>query len=139
MKGGNNLWSEKNPTLWVLSAAFINISPHFKIWKVLPGVNSEYAVLIHKCLTLYANNYMQAKNWLQCTSALTTLMYNFAMTGFFTWFGSTPPCGQNCIFLRGSAYWRVLVPPPRPIVNIYVLPSKLSGSKKARFWAKNQL
>ena len=99
----------------------------------------EYAFLIHKCLTLYANNYMQAQKWLQCTLTLTTLMYNFAMTGFFTWFDSTPPCGQNCIFLKGSAYWRVLVPPPRPIVNIYVLPSKLSGSKKNRFFWPRQL
>ena len=43
----------------------------------------EYAFLIHKCLTLYANNYMQAQKWLQCTLTLNTLMYNFAMTGFF--------------------------------------------------------
>ena len=79
----------------------------------------EYAILIHKCLTLYANNYMQAQKWLQCTLTLTTLMYNFAMTGFFTWFDSTPPCGQNCIFLRGSAYWRVSVPPPRPLKFVF--------------------
>ena len=36
-----------------------------------------------------------------------TNLYHFKLTGFLPYFDSTPPYGQNCIFLKGSAYWRV--------------------------------